>query len=275
MEEPMRPHTRRGARNATAVVRQAAERRRADEAHRTEGTAERAAVERARRNARRTGLGRWLYDNGLTIAAFAMFAVSFGGQIIAGQAAYNEDRRDHGQSPAGVIAYITSGAFISATAENWESEFLQLAVFVVLTACLVQRGSSESKGVEEPEAVDQDPREARNEPGVPWPVRRGGIALRFYSSSLSIVLFSLFVASFLLHAAGGSRAYNAEQREHGTPTVSMFGYMATGRFWFESFQNWQSEFLSVGVLVLLTIWLRQYASPQSKPVAAPHHDTGE
>jgi hypothetical protein len=269
------PHTERGTRHATAVVREAAKRQQADEAQRTRGSAERAAVERTKRNERRTGLGRWVYENGLTIAAFAVFALTFAGQIIAGRATYNDDRRDHGQPPVGVIAYITSGAFVSATAENWESEFLQMGVFVVLTAFLVQKGSSESKTIEEPEPVDQDPREARTDPDVPWPVRRGGIALRLYSNSLSIALFSLFLVSFLLHAAGGSRAYNAEQREHGAPVVSILGYMATGQFWFESFQNWQSEFLSVGVLVLLTIWLRQYASPQSKPVAAPHGDTGE
>ena len=96
-----------------------------------------------------------------------------------------------------------------------------------------------------------------------------------YENSLSGVTWLLFLLSFALHAAGGAMKYNENQREHQQPTVSIAGYVGTSQFWFESFQNWQSEFLSVGVLALLTIWLRQQGSPHSKPVAAPSHDTGE
>jgi hypothetical protein len=144
-----------------------------------------------------------------------------------------------------------------------------------LTAFLYQRGSSESKQIEAAEAVDQRPEEARGDADAPWPVRRGGVALALYEHSLSLALFALFAASFVIHAAGGAADYNDEQREHGGLPVTVFGYLATSRFWFESFQNWQSEFLSVAVLVLLTIWLREQGSPQSKPVDAPASETGE
>jgi hypothetical protein len=150
-----------------------------------------------------------------------------------------------------------------------------MGLFVLLTAYLYQRGSSESKPIEEPDAVDQDPREARDDPGAPWPVRRGGLWLALYKRSLGAALLILFAISFAAHAVGGAMAYNDEQVEHGGATVSVAGYLATSQFWFESFQNWQSEFFSVAVLVLLSIWLRQQGSAQSKPVAAPTHDTSE
>jgi hypothetical protein len=123
--------------------------------------------------------------------------------------------------------------------------------------------------------VDQRPEEARVDPDAPGPVRRGGAVLWLYKHSLSIALFTLFVVSFLAHAIGGAAKFNQEQQQHGQPPFSILGYLATSQFWFESFQNWQSEFLSVGVLVLFSIWLREQGSPQSKPVAAPHSDTGE
>ncbi|MBV9880124.1 MAG: hypothetical protein JO180_06480, partial [Gemmatirosa sp.] len=110
---------------------------------------------------------------------------------------------------------------------------------------------------------------------APWPVRRGGFLLWLYSNSLSIVFAVLFLLSFTVHGIKGAEEYNEEQREHGQPAVTVTQYMTSSQFWFESFQNWQSEFLSVGALVLLSVWLREQGSPQSKPVAAPHGETGE
>ena len=261
--------------NARLKVDRETSRSKADEERRTAGSATREAVQRTAELRRRTGIGRFVYENGLAIAATVLFLVSFVGQVVAGRAVYNDDQRDHGQPTVGFGRYLTTGAFVEATAENWESEFLQMGIFVVLTVFLYQRGSSESKKIHEPEAVDQRPEDARDDPEAPWPVRHGGIPLAIYKHSLSIALFSLFLVAFLLHAAGGAADYSDEQRQHGGAPVSMLGYLATSRFWFESFQNWQSEFLSVAVLVLLSIWLREHRSPQSKPVAAPHSDTGE
>jgi hypothetical protein len=242
---------------------------------RTAGSATREAVKRARRRQGRTGLRRFLFDNGLSLVAFGLFVLSLVGQILTGAAHHNEERQDHGRPPVALNEYLTSGAFWEPTAENWESEFLQMGLFVVLTVFLYQRGSSESKRIEEPEAVDQRAEEGRGDPDAPRPVRAGGFALTLYKHSLSLTLFALFLVSFAVHAVGGASEYNEEQREHGGAPVSTLGYLATSRFWFESFQNWQSEFLAVGVLVLLTIWLREQGSPQSKPVAAGHEETGE
>lgn len=213
--------------------------------------------------------------NGLSIAAFALFALSIVGHIWSGLLTENQEARAHGEAELSLSEYLCSGSFIESVFENWESEFLQMAVFVVATAYLHQRGSSESKPLDSDSPVDQDPAKSRHDAAAPWPVRRGGIALLLYERSLSLTLTLLFLASFALHALGGVAKYNEEQLRHGAEPVSLLGYLGSAQFWFESFQNWQSEFLSVGVLVLLTIFLRERGSPQSKPVAAPHGHTGE
>jgi hypothetical protein len=230
------------------------------------------------RTQRESRLGRFLRENGLAIAAFGLFAVCLIGQMVAGLREHNNDQREHSQPTVSASEYVRSGHFIEATFENWESEFLQMAAFVVLTAMLYQKGSPESKKLDEEEEVDEDPRDARKSPkklaNAPWPVRRGGLVLTLYEHSLSIALMLLFILSFGLHAVGGVAEYNQEQLAHGGEGLSTLAYVGTSRFWFESFQNWQSEFLSVAALFVLTIYLRERGSPQSKPVAAPHDETG-
>ncbi|HEY0996227.1 MAG TPA: DUF6766 family protein [Gemmatimonadaceae bacterium] len=220
-------------------------------------------------------MSRALRNNGLAIAAFALFAISFAGQLATGWRAHSADEREHGRPAPTFAAYLRSGHLVEATFENWESEFFQMGLFVVLTTMLRQKGSSESKSLEGGDEVDEDPRAHRHDPDAPWPVRRGGLALALYERSLSGALFLLFAISFALHAEGGAREYSSEQLAHGGAAVTVWQFLATSQFWFQSFQNWQSEFLSVGVLVVLTIWLRDRGSPQSKPVAAPHAQTGE
>jgi hypothetical protein len=216
---------------------------------------------------------RFVRENSLSLVAFLLFFASLVGQVFAGRAVYNEDALEHGGAPLSILAYLVSGQFIETLFENWESEFLQMAVFVVLTKFLKQKGSSESKKPDEEEAVDEDPRERRNDPEAPWPVRKGGIALVLYERSLSLALFALFVFSFVMHGLGGMRHHNQEQLRHGGETVTFLQYFVSSQFWFESFQNWQSEFLSFAMLVVLSIMFREKGSAQSKPVAAPHHET--
>jgi hypothetical protein len=227
---------------------------------------------------RRRRFRRFVHENGLSLAAFGLFLVCLVGQVLTGVRQYNEDQREHGQPTIGTAEYLRSGHFLEITFENWESEFLQMAAFVVLTVKLRQKGSPESKKLVGEEEVDEDPRNVLRSPQqrakAPWPVRRGGVVLKIYEHSLSLALLLLFVASFVLHAIGGTSEYNQEQLAHGGATLSTFAYIGTSRFWFESFQNWQSEFLSVGALFVLTIFLRERGSSQSKPVAAAHAETG-
>jgi hypothetical protein len=219
-----------------------------------------------------------LHDHSLSIAAFFLFLCSFAGQVTTGRADYNQDQRAHGEAPVSTMAYLHTGHFGEATLENWESEFLQMALFVFLTAFLVQRGAADSRKPKgEATAADRsrdDPARHRRDPGAPWPVRRGGLALALYRNSLGIVLALLFIAAFWGHAMTGAVEYSQEQLAHGEAATNTLGYMTTARFWFESFQNWQSEFLAVLTLTLLSIWLRQQGSPESKPVHAPHAQTG-
>jgi hypothetical protein len=213
-------------------------------------------------------------ENGLSIVLFLLFFFSLAGQSVTGWHEYNEDQQEHQQPTTSYGEYLTTGHFVEATFENWESEFLQMAAYVVLTIFLFQKGSSESKKPDTLERVDILPKQSRKDKDTPWPVRKGGWVLKLYENSLAIAFVLLFLGSFALHAAGGAKEYSQEQLEHGGQPVSMIQYMGTSRFWFESFQNWQSEFLSVGAMVVLSIWLRQKGSPESKPVDSPHDETG-
>jgi hypothetical protein len=216
----------------------------------------------------------WLRDHGLLVANLALFLIFFGGMILSGVRVYNSDQLEHGQQAVSLGGYLLSGAFFEATFENWESEFLQMGMYVVLTAFLFQKGSSESKPVDEAAPQDEDPRQAAKRAGVPWPVRRGGWVLTAYEHSLSALFFILFFASIIGHAIGGAKEYSDQQLEHGGAPVTTLQYLGTSQFWFESFQNWQSEFLAVAVIVFASVYLRQRGSPESKPVAEPHRDTG-
>ncbi|TCJ17891.1 hypothetical protein EPD60_05875 [Flaviaesturariibacter flavus] len=211
-------------------------------------------------------------NNGLTIVAFAFFLLTFVGQLFSGVLQYNEEQQQEGGAPVSLGKYLATGHFIEATFENWESEFLQMAMFVVLTAFLYQKGSAESKDPDKDEEVDHDDKPPG--PDTPWPVKKGGWILKFYENSLSIVLFLLFLLSFVLHWYGSLKSFNQEQARLGKPLESAFQFLGNSKLWFESFQNWQSEFLSVGVMILFTIFLRQKGSAQSKPVEAPDSQTG-
>jgi hypothetical protein len=150
-----------------------------------------------------------------------------------------------------------------------------MAAYIVLTVFLFQKGASDSKRIDTVERVDRVLPKRLLPDDAPWPVRKGGSWIRkVYENSLSLALALLFVLSFVLHAVSGSAAYNSEQLEHGGQQVTTLEYMETSTFWFESFQNWQSEFLSIAVLTVLSIFLRQKGSPESKPVDAPHSKTG-
>ena len=210
---------------------------------------------------------------GLSIVLFALFVVSLVGQTWSGWRVYNQEQREHGGASLNLIAYVRTGHFGEATFENWESEFLQMAFYVLLTARLYQLGSSESKRPGVPATVDRDPREAASKGDAPWPVRRGGWILKVYEHSLSATFGLLFVISFTLHGTRGVAEYNQQQIAHGQPAGDLAAYMTSAQFWFESFQNWQSEFLSLVAMVMLSIVLRERGSPESKPVDAAVWET--
>ena len=193
--------------------------------------------------------------------------------MYAGWLDSNGDALLHGNEPTAFASYLTSGHFWEATAENWESEFLQMAMFVVLTCFLRQKGSAESKRIDVDEDVDHDPRLFADDPHAAWPVRRGGWVLRVYANSLGLAFAILFLVSIIMHATGGIAEFNEEQEAHQRPPIELTQYLESSRFWFESFQNWQSEFLSLLAMVMGTVYLRQRGSAESKPLHAANSET--
>ncbi|MGE5449181.1 MAG: DUF6766 family protein [Bacteroidales bacterium] len=216
---------------------------------------------------------KFIKNSSLSLAFILLFLISIAGQIKFGREEHNRELLEQGGASLSLAKYLTSGHFIESTFENWESEFLQMALFIVLTIFLQQKGSSESKDFEKDEPVDCEPDPKRK--GAPWPVRKGGWILAIYKYSLTIAFVILFLISFALHFYGSLEDENQQLFLKSLPTKTPAEYLTDARFWFESFQNWQSEFLSVFAIIILTVFLRQKGSPQSKPVDAPNHETGE
>ena len=215
-------------------------------------------------------------ENSLSLFFATIFLVTLAAQSLAGQHAYNAEQAEHGGAPVSWLTYVTSPHYWGAVMENWQSEFLQFALFIGVTVWLVQKGSNESKpladaGLE----TDEQQRVGRHaDERSPLWARVGGLRTRVYENSLLFVMCVLFLATWLAQSLNNWRLFNEEQREHDEATVSWARYLIDPDFWERTLQNWQSEFLAVGTLAVFTIYLRQRGSPESKPVGAPHDETG-
>ena len=212
-------------------------------------------------------------NNGLTIVLMLLFLVTVIGQWISGWMVENEELARHGEETLSMAAYAIDPSFLSSVFENWESEFLQMSAYVVLTAMLIQKGSAESRDPDDPPR-DRNLAAQGRKPGAPAILLGGETARWVYAHSLGIALFTLFLLSFALHWWNSAKAAAEQALEHGGTAKSAAAFLGDPQLWFESFQNWQSEFLSTAVLIVLSIWLRQRESPESKAVAAPHEETG-
>ena len=218
---------------------------------------------------------RFLRENGLSVFFGAMFLATLAAQSVAGLHEYNEIAREHGEQTISYGRYVLSSEFGVEMLENWQSEYLQFFLFILATIWLVQKGSNESKELDQV-GFESDQRQLvggyarRNSPR--WAKARGW-RLHLYSNSLLLVMGVIFVLSWLGQSFTGWTAYNEDQRDHDEPTVSWSSYVQRPDFWERTFANWQSEFLAVGSMAVLTIYLRQRGSPESKPVGAPHEET--
>jgi hypothetical protein len=219
---------------------------------------------------------RFLRDNSLSLFFLAIFLAALVGQAIAGHVLHNEEAITHHGEQLSFWRYITSSDFGNAVMENWQSEYLQFMLFMLFTVWFLQRGSPESK---EPDKVgpesDRDQRIGRHatEDSPLW-ARTGGWRTALYSNSLLITMALIFIGSWFAQSVTGWTEFNAEQADHGEPSLSWLSYLGSAHFWEATLQNWQSEFLAVGSFVALTVFLRQRGSPESKPVGAPHEATG-
>lgn len=215
----------------------------------------------------------FLKRNALSITFLLLMIISLAGQVYTGWKEHNDFLNTYGKPATSLNYYLVSGHFLQATFENWESEFFQMALFVILTVFMKQEGSSESRPMEDgPGDKEGECKPLKNSP---WPVRKGGVILLLYKYSLSIALTLLFFLSFGLHWYGSYLDFNEKQLLEGLPLTTSIAYLGHSKFWFESFQNWQSEFLSIFAIIFLSIYLRQAGSSQSKKVNAPHSETGE
>jgi hypothetical protein len=219
---------------------------------------------------------RFLRDNGLALFFGTVFLLALGGQAVAGFHALNDDQIADGAAPVSFAAYLTSSDFGTDIAENWQSEYLQFALYILVTAYLVQRGSPESKpvGKEGTETDEEQQVGAHARHDSPGPARSGGARLWWYSNSLGLTMGLIFLASWTAQAVAGRATYNAAQLRAFQDPLGFGEYLASPDFWNRTLQNWQSEFLAILSMALLAIYLRQRGSPESKPVGAAHSTTG-
>lgn len=210
------------------------------------------------------------YRNSLSIFAISFFLIFLIAQAITGWREYDKILLNAGHPAITLAAYLGTGNFLEITFENWESEFLQMFLYVVATIWFRQIGSAESKSLDGKEDVDRQPQPGKK---APWPVNRGGLILAIYKNSLSLAFLAFFLGSLWLHALGSYWNYQAEQEMDGKVVEGFLVFLLGSRFWSESFQNWQSEFMAIAAIVILSIYLRQQGSPESKPVDMPHDET--
>ena len=219
---------------------------------------------------------RFLRENGLSLVFLGFFVLAVTGQAFAGWHDFNDQATAHHETTISLGRYLTSSSFGNALLENWQSEYLQFTLYILLTVWFVQRGSPESKKPgEEGGESDEDQRVGTHaRPDSPRWARVGGLRTRLYSNSLLIVMGTIWVLSWFGQSVTGWSEYNSDQITHHQPTVNWLGYVGSADFWQATLQNWQSEFLAVGSMAAFSIYLRQRGSPESKPVGAPHGATG-
>ena len=219
---------------------------------------------------------RFLRDNGLSIAFATLFLGALIGQLIVGHADFNQQQLAHHADPISLGRYLVSSSYGSDVMENWQSEYLQFSLYILGTIWLLQRGSPESKqlgraGRESKQAQKLRGHAQHNSPR--W-AKVGGLRTWLFSNSLLLVMATIWLGSWLAQSLTGRVAFNAEQLEHQQPALTWLQYLATADFWNRTLQNWQSEFLAIGSMAILSVYLRQRGSPESKPVGAPHDATG-
>jgi hypothetical protein len=218
----------------------------------------------------------FLRHNSLTLTFLALFLLALVFQAIAGWDVENEERDQHGEPNMSFLRYVTSSDFGQAVMENWQSEYLQFTLFILLTVWLLQRGSPESKELDQAgleSDQEQQVGEYANEDSPRW-ARIGGLKRKLYENSLLLVMGTIWVGSWFAQSITGLNAYNSERLSHQQDTLTWPSYLASSDFWETTLQNWQSEFLAVASMAILAVYLRQRGSPESKPVGAPHDATG-
>jgi len=219
---------------------------------------------------------RFVKHNSLSLAFLGLFLAALVLQAIAGHADAGEDADRHGEPRMSLGRYLVSSEFWTAVMENWQSEYLQFTLFILLTVWLVQRGSPESKEIDRAgrESDEQQKVGPHAETDSPLWAKVGGIRRTLYENSLLLVMGTIWLGTWFAQSVTGVTEYNGERVDHDQQPVSWAAYLVRPDFWEKTLQNWQSEFLAVGSMAIFAVYLRQRGSPESKPVGSPHHKTG-
>ena len=219
---------------------------------------------------------RWLREQSLTVAFTVLLLLALVGQALTGLAFYNDQAADAGLPPMDLLRYVTSSKFAVDVAENWQSEYLQFLLYILMTVWVVQKGSPESKPLDRrgrESDKDQKVGPHAQEDSPAW-ARVEGWRRNLYSRSLGLTMGTIFFLSWGAQFIAGRSAYNADQIQNLQAPLGWGDYLSAPDFWNRTFQNWQSEFLAVASMVVLSIYLRERGSPESKPVGEPHTSTG-
>ena len=219
---------------------------------------------------------RFLKENSLSIVFLLLFLAALTGQAIAGHADYNEQATAHGDPSISMGRYLVSSDFGVDVMENWQSEYLQFTLMILATVWLLQRGSPESKelGKSGRESDEQQKVGAHAQRNSPRWAKAAGFKRKVYENSLVIVMGTIWLGTWFAQSVTGLVEYNSARLDHHMATVGWWSYLGRPDFWDKTLQNWQSEFLAVGSMAILAVYLRQRGSPESKPVGAPHTSTG-
>ena len=219
---------------------------------------------------------RFLKEQSLSIVFLLLFLGALGGQAVAGHADFNEQALQHGDPTMSMSRFLVSSEFAVDVMENWQSEYLQFTLFILLTVWLLQRGSPESKELDKAgrESDEKQKVGAYAQQNSPRWAKVGGIRRTVYENSLLIVMGAIWLGTWFAQSVAGHVQYNSDRIGHHLYPVSWVSYLGRPDFWSRTLQNWQSEFLAVGSMAILAVYLRQRGSPESKPVGAPHTSTG-
>ena len=219
---------------------------------------------------------RFVADNSLSLVFFGLFLISLAGQAVAGYFEFNDHQTQHEEPTMSFGRYVVSSNFGADMLENWQSEWLQFWTFALATVWLIQKGSNESKKPEDV-GTETDEQQRVGEYALQNSPRWAKVKdwrLSIYSNSFFLVMGVIFLATWIAQSFASWTVYNNEQNAHDDPGLSWLSYLGSANFWERSLQNWQSEFLAVGTMAVFTIYLRQRGSAESKPVGAPHEETG-
>lgn len=213
-------------------------------------------------------LAAFIRDDSMSIALFGLFLLCIIGDSITGWLAYNQALREAHFGRLAFGAYLRTGQFLDGVFSNWQAAILQLAVLIAFGSLLRQKGAAHSRKP----GSEGTPPSVRT---LEWKFSaRESVGQWLYANSLTLAFGVMFLASFAAHVIFGSMKHNEDQMLRHLPASPLSSYVVSPDFWSTVFRTWEAEFFAIGIYIVLSIFLRQEGSPESKPVDASDQQTG-